>query len=276
MTGHIDSPSNPLVKELAALRDRRARDASGTYLVEGVREAGRAVRAAVPVVRLVHCPELTRGDEEAADLVASVAHDGAAVVELSARAFAKLSMRQNPDGIAVHARAAPLRAAPLADLDLGEDPLVLILDGIEKPGNLGALLRTAGAVGVDLVIVSGAGTDLFNPNVIRASQGSVFAVAPVVASDAEALTFVRDRAITLVATTPASTAPHWSVDLRRAVALAVGTEASGLREPWLRAADELVRIPMHLDAVDSLNASVAGAVVLYEAVRQRSAAASRT
>src|SRR5690606_3291024 len=160
----IDSTSNPLVKELAALRDRRARDASGTYLVEGARETGRAIAAGVPIIRLLHSPALTGSDSEAAALVALAGARGFETVELSAPAFTRLSLRQNPDGIAVHVEAVPLRASALADVRLEADPLILVLDGIEKPGNVGALVRTAGAVGVDLVIVTGAGTDLFNPN----------------------------------------------------------------------------------------------------------------
>lgn len=196
----------------------------------------------------------------------------AEVVEVSSQAFTKLSLRQNPDGIAVHARSEPLGAESLSDVTLAPAPLVLVLDGIEKPGNLGALLRTAGAVGVDLVIVTGHGTDLFNPNVIRASQGALFAVAPVVAGDEDALRFLRTTGAKLVATTPAATAAHWSVDLTGPVALLVGAEATGLRDSWLRAADAHVSIPMRTVGVDSLNASVAGAVVLYEAMRQRSTA----
>ena len=268
----IDSPSNPLVKELAALRDRRARDATGSYLVEGVREEGRALEADVPVIRLVHNPDLHASSPDARAVVEQVMARSAEVVELSSQAYTKLSMRQNPDGIALHARSAPLGAASLSEVRPVPAPLVLVLDGIEKPGNLGALLRTAGAVGVDLVIVIGHGTDLFNPNVIRASQGALFAVAPLVADDDAALRFLRSIGARLVATTPAAMLPHWSVDLTGPVALLVGAEATGLRDSWLRAADAHVSIPMRTVGVDSLNASVAGAVVLYEAMRQRSTA----
>lgn len=267
----IDSTANPLVKELAALKDRSARDASSTFLVEGLRECGRALAAGVRPARVIYSPGLTASDAEVADLVDVAVLQGAEAIELSNAAFAKISLRQKPDGIAVQVTAASAPGTALTDLHLPRDPLVLVLDGIEKPGNLGALLRTADATGVDLVIVTGAGTDLHNPNVIRASQGSVFAVAPVAAGDAEALAFLRSAGIKLVATTPASTTPHWSADLRGPLALLVGTEATGLSDEWLQAADELVRIPMLGTSADSLNASVAGAVVLYEALRQRGA-----
>lgn len=266
----IDSTANPLVKELASLRDRRGRDASGTYLVEGLRESGRALAAGVPLVRVIYSPSLLTAEEEVLGLVSAASERGAEVIELAATAFAKISLRQNPDGVALQIAVVPRAGPALAGVKLDDDALVLVLDGIEKPGNLGALLRTADATGVDLVIVTGAGTDLHNPNVIRASQGSVFVVAPVVAEDNEALSFLRARGMKLVATTPSSSNPHWSADLRGPLALLVGTEATGLRDAWLRSADELVCVPMLGKAADSLNASVAGAVVLYEALRQRS------
>lgn len=266
----IDSPANPLVKELASLQGRRQREATGTFLVEGLREATRAMAAGQQVIRALHCPSLSSERAGSAELLSAVTAQGGELVELSPVAFAKLSQRQNPDGIALHVHIPPRAEAPLGGVTLGDDALVLVLDGIEKPGNLGALLRTADAVGVDLVIVCGSGTDLFNPNVIRASQGSVFAVRTVAVDDAEALAFLADRDVRLVATTPASTTPHWAADLTGRVAVLVGAESTGLREEWLQAAGELVQVPMHAAAADSLNASVAGAVVLYEALRQRS------
>lgn len=268
----IDSTANPLVKELASLRDRRSRETSRTYLVEGLRESARALAAGVPLVRVIHSPALTDEDDGVLDLISAVALTGVEVLELSSSAFAKISLRQNPAGVALQVAMVEPSDLALAKIELTDGALVLVLDGIEKPGNLGALLRTADATGVDLVIVTGPGTDLHNPNVIRASQGSVFAVAPVVAADQEALTFLRDNGVRLIATTPASTTPHWDADLRGSVALLVGAEATGLRDSWLQAADELIRVPMLGSSADSLNASVAGAVVLYESLRQRSGA----
>lgn len=252
------------------MRDRRGRDASGTYLVEGLRESRQALAAGVPLLRVIYSPSLVPSDAEVLDIVSVATERGADVIELSSIAFSKVSMRQNPAGVALQVAMVPQLGQALADVRLSGDALVLVLDGIEKPGNLGALLRTADATGVDLVIVTDAGTDLHNPNVIRASQGSVFAVAPVVAEDGEALSFLRDSGARLVATTPASSTPHWSADLRGMLALLVGAEATGLRDAWLQAADERVCVPMLGQAADSLNASVAGAVVLYEALRQRS------
>lgn len=268
-TRRLDSTANPLVKELASLRDRKGRSASGSFLVEGVREAGRALAAGARPTRVLLSPGLAPSPAAATSVANMAAERGAEVIELSAAAFTRISMRQNPDGLALQLSAASQAATALTDRQLGPDPLVLVLDGIEKPGNLGALLRTADATGADLVIVTGVGTDLHNPNVIRASQGSVFTVAPVVAADSEALAFLRSHALKLIATTPSSATPHWSADLRGPVALLVGTEATGLSDAWLAAADELVTIPMLGSGADSLNASVAGAVVLYEALRQR-------
>lgn len=267
----IESPANPLVKELAGLKERRARDRRGEFLIEGAREASRAVAGGVEVVRVIHCPEFNVDPDAVAPLVQAVAGAGGEVLELSPAAFAKLSLRQHPDGVALQARRPTRSLADLGDLREG---LVLVVDGVEKPGNLGAVLRTADAVGVAAVIVSGQGTDLENPNVVRASQGSLFALPLATATAAEALAFLTTRGYRLIATSPAATLAHWSADYRGPVAVLLGPEDEGLSASWLTAADQVVRIEMRAGAADSLNVSVAAAVVLYEALRQRSVGAA--
>lgn len=262
----IDSPANPLVKAVAALKDRRAREREGAFLVEGKRESARALAAGLEVITVLHAPELSGGGGEVTLLLEQARRGDAPLVELSEAAYRKLSVRQNPDGFALHA-ARPARS--LAALGPLHDGLVLLLDGVEKPGNLGALLRTADAAGVAAVIVTGQGTDLENPNVVRASQGSLFGVPIAVADSGEALRLLRASGHRLVATTPAAVAPHWQPDYRGSVAVLVGAEDVGLAPAWLDAADVKVSIPMRAAAADSLNVSVAAAVVLFEAVRQR-------
>ncbi|MEJ2291514.1 MAG: RNA methyltransferase [Deinococcales bacterium] len=266
----IDSARNPLVKSVAALRTRRERDRTGTTLVEGLRETERASAAGLRVVRLLLAEELwPAGTETAAEaLCRTPALETAEVVMLSADAFDRISLRQHPDGVAA------VVVSPARDLEhlvLPNDPLVLVLDGIEKPGNVGALLRTADAAGVDGVVVTGDGTDLGNPNVVRASMGSVFALPVAAASTDEARTWLQTTGLRLVATTPHARSAHWEADYRGSVAVALGSEHAGLDASWLAAADERVRIPMRARAADSLNVSVAGAVVLFEAMRQRQA-----
>lgn len=260
-----------MVMSLSRLKERRARVKTQTYLVEGTREATRALTAGVPVEGLLLCPELVTDADGAIAVRAMAEAAGAPVTTLSAAAFARLSMREHPDGVVLHAGFS--RREPDA-VPLGPDALVLVLDGLEKPGNVGALLRTADAVGVDAVFVTGGGTDLENPNVIRASMGSVFGVTVSTGTTEQVAGRLRTAGLVVVATAPAARHAHWDLDLTRGVAFVIGEEHAGLSDAWLEQADELVRIPMRAEVADSLNASVAGAVVLYEALRQRTQAHS--
>jgi len=268
----VDSVRNPLVKEAAALKDRRTRERSGLTLIEGVREVERALAAGLPLRTLLLCPDLLSAGPDAAETAASLERraeaSGADIVALSEAAFARLTLRQGPDGVAA---VAVWRERALASLAPGHEPLLLVLDGIEKPGNVGALLRTADAAGVGAVVLTGRGTDLSNPNVIRASMGSVFALPVAVAGGEETRAWLRSLRVRIVAATPGADASHWSADFRGGVAVVVGAEDRGLPAAWLEAADQRVRIPMRGRCADSLNVAVAGAVLLYEAVRQRAA-----
>ncbi|AFZ68968.1 TrmH family RNA methyltransferase [Deinococcus peraridilitoris] len=255
----ITSPQNPEIKALARLKDRRDRERDGYFLIEGTRELSRALQGGVQVERVYLCKELLR--PEGHDLLLTLS--GPELLTVSRVAFDKLSVRENPDGLV---GIAPLRTWDLPALP--QRSLVLVLAGLEKPGNLGALLRTADAVGVDAVIIAGRGADLHNPNVIRASQGSVFSLPLTVMTDEDALAFLRDRGITLFAVTPEGAQSYWHAELTGSVALVLGTEHSGLDPVWKAAARERLSIPMQ-GAADSLNVATAGALVLYEALRQR-------
>ncbi|MFA5550090.1 MAG: TrmH family RNA methyltransferase [Trueperaceae bacterium] len=274
---HIDSAANPYVKELARLKERRGRQKSGLCLVEGTREAERALAAGVGTRQLLLAPELVQEPDRVAALRSSALAAGAEVVTFSAAAFGRVSLREHPDGVAL---VAASRATPVRSLELAPTALVLIVDGLEKPGNLGALMRTADAVGVDALLLCGAGaegggTDLENPNVIRASMGSLFALNAATGSRAEVAAAVSAAGLRLVAATPHATDALWDADLTGGVALLVGAESTGLPDWWLERAAQQVRIPMRAAAADSLNVSVAGAVLLYEAFRQRSMPAAR-
>jgi TrmH family RNA methyltransferase len=265
----IDSPKNPLVKELLRLRERRERDRGKRFVIEGVREVDRALAAGVPLHELLLAPELTSPDGLA--LAGRAERAGIRVTELATAAFERLSLRERPDGLMA---VAPTWNTDLEQLELVERPLLLVIDGLEKPGNLGALLRTADAVDAHAVLVTGAGTDPFNPNVIRASMGSVFSRPVVTTSRDELLEFLVAREIRLVATSPGAERPYWDADLRGSVALILGAEHSGLGHEWLEASDQRVSIPMK-GMADSLNVATAGALVLYEAMRQRRGADGR-
>lgn len=272
---HIDSAANPFVKDVARLKDRRARQKTGLYLIEGVREAGRALAGGVDAQQLLVAPELVSEPGAARALTLAAESAGAELVMLSAAAFGRLSMRDNPDGVALLARSRKLLPA---DVGMTPGDLVLIVDGLEKPGNLGALLRTADAVGVDALLLCGSGaegggTDLENPNVIRASMGSLFSL-PVAAGSREQVAHAVEAAgLTLVASTPHAQLSFWQADLTGGVALLLGAESAGLSAWWFERAALKVKVPMRATAADSLNVSVAGALLLYEAYRQRTAGA---
>ena len=259
----LTSVSNPRVKELAGLRRRRSRDDAGLTLVEGHEELVLALDAGVRPRTLYYSPALVRPDQ--LGTVGRVAGLGAEVVRLSRQVFAKVAYRQSPDGgLAV----VPAVAGDLEHLVLGERPLVLVCEGIEKPGNLGAILRTADAAGVTAVIAAGPVTDWGNPNLVRASKGTVFSVPVAAGGSAEVLDWLAERSLPVVATTPDTDTLVAEADLTGPVAIAVGSEHDGLSGPWLERAATRVKIPM-FGRVDSLNVAASAAVVVYEAVRQR-------
>lgn len=271
----VTSPSNPRVKAVVRLRKRRERDRSGLMVVEGYRELRRALAAGVVVRDLYVSPELWLGVNEAA-LVEGARRRGARVVVCSAAAFGRMSYRDRPEGLLAVAETPDvgtgrLRSAVEGARAAGRAPLVLVCERIEKPGNLGTMVRTAAAAGADAVVVADPTCDPWNPNVVRASLGAVFGVPLTVTSGPEARRAL--GGLTLVAATPEPPAvPHWEAPLAGAVAVVVGSEQYGLDAAWLEAADVRARIPMpgaSGDVADSLNAATAAAVVLFEAVRQR-------
>jgi len=259
----IQSRQNPRVQNLVRLHERTHRDAQQRFLVEGRRELERALGEGV-IEEIYFCPELFR-DASSQDLVERANQADVAVCQMAPMAFDKVTLREGPDGLLGVARAWHLT---LPDLKLSATPLLLIVERVEKPGNLGALLRSADAAGADAVIVCDPVTDLFNPQVVRNSQGALFSMPVAVVSPQEALDFLRANKIALVTTTPAATLDYWDADLRVAAAIAVGGEKDGLTPFWLEAANQSVRIPMK-GQTDSLNVSAAATLALFESVRQR-------
>lgn len=261
----ITSLQNPRVKQLVRLRDRRPRDEGGVFLVEGYREIRRALEKAVPLRELYYAPEWFLGENEP-ELLRQAAAAGAELVELSKDAFAKAAYRERPDGLLA---VAPQWGLGLDRLPVGAaDPFLLVVEAIEKPGNLGTILRSADAAGCDGVIVCDPVTDLFNPNVVRASTGVIFSMPCAVAESAAVLPWLRQRSIRVAATTPAGRTRYTEADLRGRLAVVMGSEQYGLSEFWLKGADTTLRIPMAGQA-DSLNVAMAALVTLFEAVRQR-------
>lgn len=262
----VDSPKNDRVRAAMKLHGRRERERQGVTLIEGVREIERAVAAGVPVDALWHAPGLAGPKANA--LADRLESRGIDVIDVADAPFGRLSRRQAPDGVIAVARPPRLQ---LADLALPPDPLLLVVVGVEKPGNLGALARSADAAAADaLIVVDAGGTDLANPHAIRASMGSIFVVPTITSDAATVLTWLADRRIARVATSPAAEVDIWDASLTGPVAIVLGPEHDGLDAAWLDAAAQSVRVPMN-GAADSLNVSVTGALLLFEAMRQRRA-----
>lgn len=254
----IESPANPTIKGLVRLRTRRARNTTGRFLIEGRREIERAHIAGVVIEELFVSTSLP--DDEFVHLVAST---GTPVTLTSEVAFAKASARSNPDGLLAVAEQFDVS---LERLEPAANPLLLVVEAVEKPGNLGAMLRSADGAGADAVIVADPTTDVFNPNVVRASQGALFFVDVAVAPAASVRTWLESNDISVVTADPTAATPPWEADLRGPTALVVGAEHAGLSVGWEGTA---VSLPMR-GRSDSLNAAAAATALLYEAVRQRS------
>lgn len=261
----ITSPTNSRVKWLVSLRKRRVRDDEGVTLVEGYDELRLALEVSVAVQTLFYCPDLV-ADPSRLNLVDEAARAGADVVPMGRAAFVKASYREGPDGWLALV-ADPTRK--LDDLRLSDVPLVLVCEGVEKPGNLGAIVRTAEAAGVDAAIAASPVADWGNPNVVRASKGTVFAV-PIATGTSEAVCeWLRQHGLQIVVATPDAATLITDVDLTGPTAIVVGAEHEGVSAGWLEAADAAAKLPM-FGRVNSLNVATSAAVVLYEAVRQRS------
>lgn len=255
----LTSLQNPTVKKLVALRERRTRDKEGLFLIEGYREISRAVEGKKELETIYYCPELFLGENEQTLMEQS----GAKRVQVDEKVFRKISYRDRPDGLLA---VAPKFATPLEKR--GDNPFYIVAEGIEKPGNLGSILRSSDAAGIDGLIVCDKCTDIFNPNVVRASVGTLFTVPIMEATTQEAIEFLRKQNIKVLAATPAATDVFTDVDLTGPVAIAVGCEQLGLSDAWLSQADIKVKIPMN-GIADSLNVAAATTLLLYEVVRQR-------
>ena len=264
----ITSPSNPKLKYVVKLRTCSAREQSGEMIVEGYRECRRALDAGYRPRAIFHCPELYLKNEHEPALVADCAARGAEVFACSKACFAKIAYKERPDGLLM---VGPHVSVRLKDLNLPANALVIVTEAIEKPGNLGTILRSADAANAAAVIVCDRATDVHNPNVVRASTGTMFTVPIVEASGDEALAFLKARGFQVLAATPHAERLHFEVDLTGNVAIALGAEQYGLTAKWMDGADLRVRIPM-LGTADSLNVSAAATILVYEAVRQRVAA----
>lgn len=265
---YISSVQNPKVKLLTALQKKSAeRRSRGLFVVEGVRELQHCVEAGFEVESVFCCREFLGDDSDGCFFKNSSADgiDSNRFYSVSPKVYEHIAYRGSTEGVVAVVKC---RERSLDDLELGENPLLMVLESVEKPGNLGAVLRSADAARADAVIVCDPLTDLYNPNLIRASIGAVFTV-PVVACDSTTcIDFLKSKNIKILTAQLQDSSLYYETDMRRGVAIVMGTESTGLTQQWRLAADAHIRIPM-LGRLDSLNVSVSAAILLFEAVRQR-------
>ncbi len=261
---HITSIHNPRVKDAARLRERRHRDAAGHCLIDGARELLRALDRNVTIVEAFVCDALITS-HEAQTLRDRLEASEVMTWQLSPVVFEKLAFGDRLEGIIAVVETPQRR---LDELTLPKRSLVAVVEGVEKPGNLGAILRSADAAGISALISADGVTDLYNPNTIRASMGTIFTVPTVAATSAETLTWLREKQLAIITARPDAERLYHEVDLTRATAIVLGSEAEGLTNVWRGDDFTPVRLPM-LGVADSLNVSVTAAVLFYEALRQR-------
>jgi len=290
----ITSAQNPKIKNLLLLQEKsKARREQGLFVVEGRRELEHCLRAGFIIRTLFVCPEITgasaldsaeiyfsgrcpKNQISAPSFLRHPTHaeapchserseESPLVIEIPEQLYRKVAYRESTEGILAEVE---YRSLTLEDLELPENPLVMVLEAVEKPGNLGAVLRSADAAGADAVIICDPLTDLYNPNLIRASIGAVFTVPTVACTSADAIAFLQKLGIQILTAQLQDSSLYYDVDMRRGTALVMGTEATGLTGQWRKAASAHIRIPM-LGCLDSLNVSVSAAILLFEAVRQR-------
>ena len=275
-TEQVTSAQNPKFKNLLLLQEKsKARREQVLFVVEGRRELEHCLEAGYKVRTLFVCPELAGRDSFATLGMTESCHSEEAegrrrnlnVIEIPEALYRKAAYRESTEGVIAEVECKDLR---LEDLALTENPLVMVLESVEKPGNLGAVLRSADAARADAVIVCDPLTDLYNPNLIRASLGGIFTVPTVAASSEETIAWLKARGIRILTAQLQDSSWYYDIDMTVGTALVMGTESTGLTDIWRRAADAHIRIPM-LGRLDSLNVSVSAAILLFEAVRQRNA-----
>ncbi|MBF0570441.1 MAG: RNA methyltransferase [Candidatus Omnitrophica bacterium] len=255
----ITSLQNGMIKDTQGLREARERRERGMTIIDGVREIKRAFEAGVVLDKVFY----VKGQQS--DLLKQLTAKKVEIIEVSDRILEKLAYGERHEGIIALAKTPVLT---LKDLKLSKEPLVVVLESLQKPGNLGAVLRTCDGSGVEAVLVCDPKTDVYNPNVIRSSTGVIFRIPVVCEKNEEIFSFLRSRKIKICAASPAASKLYTQADFKGAWALVFGSEDQGLSDFWPLAADMTVKIPMK-GLADSLNVSISAAIILYEAIRQR-------
>lgn len=256
----ITSVQNPKIKSLLALEKPRERRKQQLFLIEGRKEIELALQAGYRIGNLFFCDELIEAEE-----LHGFNLDTKLLIPVSKEVFNKLVVRENSGGLLA---VAEMKAHTLSQITLSRNPFVLVLEAVEKPGNLGAILRTADAAGVDAVVICDPQTDFYNPNVIRSSMGCVFTKQLASAASEETINWLKKNNINIYCTYLKASTPYDKTDFTRPCAIVMGTEATGLSEVWIKNSDANIIIPMQ-GKIDSMNVSTSCAVVVFEARRQR-------
>jgi TrmH family RNA methyltransferase len=257
----ITSIQNPLLKSLVQLQEKaKARKQSGTFLIEGKREIELAIKGNYQIETILFLPELVSENE-----INKFAKSASEVIEINKEVYQKLAYRDTTEGILAVAKTKSLK---LSDLKLPKNPLILVMESIEKPGNIGAMLRTCDAAKIDAVIIANPKTDLYNPNTVRSSVGCLFTNQIASGTTEEVIRFLKDENIAIFGATLQNSTFYHTQDYTTPTALVVGTEATGLTQAWRDKATQNIIIPMQGE-IDSMNVSVAAAILLFEAKRQR-------
>lgn len=257
----ITSAQNPYIKQLVLLQDKaKARRETGTFLIEGQRETELARKGDYEIETVLFVPEMIAETQ-----VRSIAGRQTELIEISREVYQKLAYRDTTEGMIAIAKTKSLK---LEDLQMGDNPLILVAESTEKPGNIGALLRTADAANLDAVIIANPKSDLYNPNIVRSSVGCLFTNNIATGSTAEVIAFLKSKNINIYCATLQDSAQYHTQDYTAPTALVVGTEATGLSNEWREASTKNIIIPMQ-GVIDSMNVSVAAAILMFEAKRQR-------
>ncbi|MCQ2165042.1 MAG: RNA methyltransferase [Bacteroidales bacterium] len=271
----ITSAQNAKIKELLALQEKaRLRREKSLFVAEGRRELGHCLAAGYIPDTIFYCPDIIgredtsifiRPEETLVRIAGAGIRDARYLIEVPAHIYDKVAYRGGTEGIIAELQC---KEHGLDSLSMRDNPLIVVLESVEKPGNLGAVLRSADAAGADAVIVCDPLTDLYNPNLIRSSIGGIFTVQCCTATSEEAITWLKEHGIQILTAQLQDSEWYYDTDMKKGTAIVIGTEATGLTDVWRKAADAHIKIPM-LGRLDSLNASVSAAILMFEAVRQR-------
>lgn len=265
MHKHITSIQNPVIKRLFQLQEKsRARKKEGVFIVEGVREIQLAIKGGFRIEEIYFCPDLF--PEENLDQILNTTESKPETVNISAEVYEKIAYRGSTEGLMAVVRTKGLE---LKDLELQEGNfLILVAEAPEKPGNIGALLRTADAARVDAVLIANPKTDIFNPNIIRSSVGCVFTTKIATGSTSQIIEYLQEKKVNIYSAALHASIKYTQVDFTGSSAIVVGTESTGLSKEWLKNSTQNIIIPMQGE-IDSMNVSVAAGILIFEAKRQR-------